>query len=63
MVLNTSRGDSIDDPGYAQPADLEWVRTTAQEAGVEFSVRQEVRGREPPKRWSTCCTKWTPACA
>ncbi len=46
VVLNTSRGDALSDPGYAQPADLEWVRTTCTEAGVEFSIRQEVRGRE-----------------
>ena len=46
VVLNTSRGDALSDPGYAQPADLEWVRTTCTEAGVEFSVRQEVRGRD-----------------
>ena len=47
VVLNASRGDAIYDPGFAQPADLDWVRTTCTEAGVEFSVRQEVRGREP----------------
>lgn len=47
VVLNSSRGDAISDPGYAQPADLEWVRTTCTEAGVEFSIRQEVRGKEP----------------
>jgi nucleotide-binding universal stress UspA family protein len=47
VVLNASRGDAIYDPGFAQPADLEWARTTCTEAGVEFTVRQEVRGREP----------------
>lgn len=46
VVLNTSRGDALSDPGYAQPADLDWVRTTCTEAGVEFSIRQEVRGKE-----------------
>ncbi|HSU37753.1 MAG TPA: universal stress protein [Propionibacteriaceae bacterium] len=46
VVLNSSRGDAISDPRYAQPADLEWVRTTCTEAGVEFSIRQEVRGKE-----------------
>nr|WP_294693933.1 universal stress protein [uncultured Friedmanniella sp.] len=46
VVLNTSRGDALSDPGYAQAADLEWVRTTCTEAGVEFSIRQEVRGKE-----------------
>jgi nucleotide-binding universal stress UspA family protein len=47
VVLNASRGDAIYDPSFAQPADLEWARTTCTEAGVEFTVRQEVRGREP----------------
>ena len=47
VVLNSSRGDALSDPGYAQPADLDWVRTTCTEAGLDFRVRQEVRGREP----------------
>ena len=47
VVLNASRGDATYDPGFAQPADLDWVRTTCTEAGVDFSVRQEVKGREP----------------
>ena len=46
VVLNTSRGDALSDPGYAQPADLDWVRTTCTEAGVDFSIRQEVRGKD-----------------
>lgn len=45
-VLNSSRGDALADPGFAQAADLDWVRTTCSEAGVEVDVRQEVRGRE-----------------
>lgn len=47
VIVNSSRGDAISDPGFAQAADLDWVRTTCTEAGVEFSLRQEVRGREP----------------
>lgn len=46
VVVNSSRGDALADPGYAQPADLEWARTTLEEAGVQFSLRQEVRGLE-----------------
>lgn len=46
VVVNSSRGDALADPGYAQPADLEWARATLEEAGVEFSLRQEVRGLE-----------------
>ena len=46
VVLNTGRGDALDEPTYAQPADLDWVRATCEEAGVTVTVRQEVRGRE-----------------
>ena len=46
LVVNTSRGDALDDPSFAQPADLDWVRATLEEAGVPFTIRQEVRGRE-----------------
>jgi nucleotide-binding universal stress UspA family protein len=46
VVVNSGRGESLDDPTYAQPADLEWVRTTAEEAGVEVTIRQELRGRD-----------------
>jgi nucleotide-binding universal stress UspA family protein len=46
VVVNTSRGDALDDPAFAQQADLDWVRATLEEAGVSFTIRQEVRGRE-----------------
>ena len=46
VVVNTSRGDALDDPSFAQQADLDWVRATLEEAGVAYSIRQEVRGRE-----------------
>ncbi|HKF86655.1 MAG TPA: universal stress protein [Propionibacteriaceae bacterium] len=46
VVVNSSRGDALSDPGFAQPADLDWVRSTLTDAGVSFTVRQEVRGRE-----------------
>lgn len=46
VVVNSSRGDALSDPGFAQPADLEWVRTTCEEAGVDYTVRQQMRGRE-----------------
>jgi nucleotide-binding universal stress UspA family protein len=46
VVVNTSRGDPLDDPAFAQPADLDWVRATLEEAGITFTIRQEVRGRE-----------------
>ena len=46
VVANTSCGDALDDPAFAQPADLDWVRATLEEAGVTLTIRQEVRGRE-----------------
>jgi nucleotide-binding universal stress UspA family protein len=46
VVVNSSRGDALADPGYAQEADLDWARATLDEAGVTFSIRQTVRGRE-----------------
>ena len=46
VVANTSRSDALDDPAFAQPADLDWVRATLEEAGVTLTIRQEVRGRE-----------------
>jgi nucleotide-binding universal stress UspA family protein len=46
VVVTPSRGDALDDPSFAQPADLDWVRATLEEAGVPFTIRQEVRGRE-----------------
>jgi nucleotide-binding universal stress UspA family protein len=46
IVVNSSRGDALADPGFVTPADLDWARTTLEEAGVEFSIRQSVRGRE-----------------
>ncbi len=46
VVVNSSRGDALADPGFAQEADLDWARATLDEAGVEFSIRQPVQGRE-----------------
>jgi nucleotide-binding universal stress UspA family protein len=46
VVVNTSRGDALDDPAFAHRTDLDWVRTTFEEADVTFTIRQEVRGRE-----------------
>ena len=53
VVVNTSRGDTLDDPAFAKPADLDWVRATLEEAGVTFTIRQEVRaggGRRAHRR-------------
>ena len=55
VVVNSSRGDALDDPGFAQPADLDWVRATLEEAQVDFSIRQEVRGREAAEELIEAC--------
>ena len=47
LVINSSRGDAYADPSFAQQADWDWVQATLDEAGVEFSVRQELRGKDP----------------
>lgn len=47
LVINSSRGDAYTDPGFAHQSDWDWVQATLDEAGVEFSVRQEMRGRDP----------------
>ena len=44
VVVNSSRGDALADPGFATQADLDWARATLEEAGVEFSIRQTVIG-------------------
>jgi nucleotide-binding universal stress UspA family protein len=46
LVINSSRGDAYADPSYAQQADWDWVKATLDAAGVDFRVRQEMRGRE-----------------
>jgi nucleotide-binding universal stress UspA family protein len=46
VVVNSSRGDALSDPGFAQPADIDWAKSTLSDAGVSFTIRQEVRGKE-----------------
>lgn len=46
LVINSSRGDALVDPSFAQQADWDWVKTTLDDAGIEFSVRQQLRGRD-----------------
>ena len=46
VVVNSSRGDALSDPGYAQQADLDWATATLEEAGVDFTIRQQMRGWE-----------------
>ena len=47
LVINSSRGDAYADPTFAQQADWDWVQTTLDEADVDFTVRQELRGKDP----------------
>lgn len=46
VVVNGSTGDRYTDPSFASEDDLAGVRRLLEEAGVEFDVRQPVRGRD-----------------
>jgi nucleotide-binding universal stress UspA family protein len=47
VVVNASRGDSYVDAGWAPAQEIELVKSRLAEAGVEFELRQLVRGHEP----------------
>ena len=47
IVVNASRGDSYVDAGYAGVQEIELVKSRLAETGVEFEIRQLVRGHEP----------------
>ncbi len=55
VVVNSSRGDAHADPSYAQQADWDWVQATLGEAGVDFTVRQELRGRDASEEIVEAC--------
>ena len=46
VVVNSSRGDSLVDSGFATEAEIEEIRGRLESAGVDFEVRRPVRGRE-----------------
>ena len=45
-IVNTARGDTIDDPRYASEDVLDTVRARLDEAGVSYEIQQLVRGKE-----------------
>jgi nucleotide-binding universal stress UspA family protein len=47
VVVNASRGDAFVDAGYAGVQEIERVKSRLAEAGVEYELRQLVRGHEP----------------
>lgn len=47
VVVNASRGDAYVDPGYAPLQDVEIVKSELNSSGVEYELRQLVRGNEP----------------
>jgi nucleotide-binding universal stress UspA family protein len=47
VVVNASRGDAFVDAGYAPVQEIELVKSRLGDAGVEYELRQLVRGHEP----------------
>ena len=47
VVVNASRGDALVEAGYAGVQEIELVKSRLAESGVEFELRQLVRGHEP----------------
>ena len=47
VVINTSRGDSYVDSGYASVQEIELLKSRLADAAVDHEVRQLVRGHEP----------------
>jgi nucleotide-binding universal stress UspA family protein len=47
VVVNASRGDAYVDSGYAPVQEIELVKSRLGDAGVEYELRQLVRGHEP----------------
>jgi nucleotide-binding universal stress UspA family protein len=46
VVVNSSRGDSLVDSGFATEAEIEEIRGRLESAGVHFEIRRPVRGQE-----------------
>lgn len=46
IVVNSSRGDSLIDDRYLQGQPLEDLRAELTASGVDFQIRQNVRGRD-----------------
>ncbi|MFD5087164.1 universal stress protein [Kitasatospora sp. NPDC058406] len=46
LVLNTSRGDSYVDRGFAEPKDIDRLRRDLADLGIASEVRQTVGGRD-----------------
>jgi nucleotide-binding universal stress UspA family protein len=46
LVVNTSRGDAIVDPRFAQEPDLSHVREDLAALGVDFDIRQVLGARD-----------------
>jgi nucleotide-binding universal stress UspA family protein len=47
VVVNASRGDALVDAGYAGVQEIELVKSRLAESGVQYELRQLVRGHEP----------------
>jgi len=47
VIVNASRGDAYVDTGFAPVQDVEIVKSELDSSGVEYELRQLVRGHEP----------------
>jgi nucleotide-binding universal stress UspA family protein len=47
VVVNSSRGDALVDPRFAQGDAVDELQAALQESAVEYELRQPVRGRYP----------------
>ncbi len=52
VVVNSSRGDSVADSRLAGPEELDEIAQQLEAGGVDFEVRQPVRGHEPVEELS-----------
>ena len=49
VVVNSSRGDSLVDSGFATEAEIDEIRGRLESAGVDFEIRRPIRGKHPMK--------------
>ncbi|MET9833411.1 universal stress protein [Streptomyces sp. NPDC006385] len=58
LVVNTTRGDSLADPRFAQEPDLAHVREDLAALGVDFDVRQVLGARDAAEEIIDLAEQW-----